>query len=103
TPHGWEGRGSRGARRHHGPPTRGMTARTPDALDGAPAHHRVGFVVLTNGVSRLQTNELNSTCRPSCHGHTLPLRWSKACHPARSGGVYDHYHRVNHGLILSGG
>src|SRR5713101_6555807 len=57
---------------------------------------------ITNGVSRLQTNELNSTCRPSCHGHTLPPRWSKACHPARYGGVYDHHHRVYHGLILSG-
>src|SRR5262249_24483825 len=46
----------------------------------------------TNGVSRLQTNELNSTCRSSCHGNTLPPRWSKVCHPARSGGDYDHHH-----------
>src|SRR6266568_10781 len=57
---------------------------------------------VTNGVSLLQTNELNSTCRPSCHGHTLPPRWSKACHPARYGGVYDHHHRVYHSLLLSG-
>src|SRR5215471_15034349 len=27
--------------------------------------------VITNGVSRLQTNKPNSTCRPYCHGHTL--------------------------------
>jgi hypothetical protein len=26
---------------------------------------------ITNGVSRLQTNDSNSTCRPYCHGHTL--------------------------------
>jgi hypothetical protein len=30
-------------------------------------------VVLTNGVSRLQTNSPNSTCRPYCHGHTLDI------------------------------
>src|SRR4029434_1616969 len=59
-------------------------------------------VYITNGVSRLQTNEPDSTCRPSCHGHTLPPSWSKACHPARSGGVYDHHHRVYHSLILRG-
>jgi predicted ATPase len=64
--------------------------------------YRLQGELLTNGVSRLQTNEPNSTCRPSCHGHTLPPRWSKACHPARSGGVYDHHHRVYHGPILSG-
>src|SRR5262249_59556359 len=60
-------------------------------------------VVLTNGVSRLQTNESNSTCRSSCHGHTLPPRWSKAYNTPSSGGVYDHHHRVYHSLILSGG
>src|SRR5215471_7588795 len=64
---------------------------------------RVGWGIVTNGVSRLQTNESNSTCRSSCHGHTLPPRWSKVCNPTRSGGVYDHHHRVYHGLILSGG
>ena len=58
--------------------------------------------VLTNGVSRLQTNEPNSPCWPSCHGHILSPSWSKACNPARSGGVYDHHLRVYHGLILSG-
>src|SRR4029450_6822268 len=58
--------------------------------------------VITNGVSRLQTNEPDSTCRPSCHSHTPPPSWSKACPPARSGGVYDHHHRVYHGLILRG-
>ena len=57
---------------------------------------------ITNGVSRLKTNEPNSTCRPYCHSHTLPPSWSKACNPARSGEVYDHHHRVYHGLILSG-
>jgi hypothetical protein len=56
----------------------------------------------TNGVSRLQTNDSYSTCRSYCHGHTLPPSWAKACHPARSGGVYDSHHRVYHGLILSG-
>src|SRR5215831_1514541 len=61
-----------------------------------------GVGLLTNGVSRLQTNESNSTCRPSCHGHTLPPSWSKVCNPTRSGGVYDYHHRVYHGLILSG-
>jgi Novel STAND NTPase 1 len=63
---------------------------------------KVGVLLLTNGVSHLQTNELNSTCRPYYHSHTLPPIWSKACNPARSGGVYAHYHRVYHGLILSG-
>jgi putative ABC transport system substrate-binding protein len=57
---------------------------------------------ITNGVSLLQTNESYSTFRSYCHGYTLPPRWSKACNPARSGGVYDHHHRVYHGLILSG-
>jgi Reverse transcriptase (RNA-dependent DNA polymerase) len=57
---------------------------------------------ITDGVSRLQTNVLNGTCWPYCHGHTFPPSWSKACHPTRSGGVYDHHHRVYHGLILSG-
>jgi hypothetical protein len=45
TPHGWPGRGSRSARSQRWHPTLGMTARTPDALDGPPAHHRAGFVV----------------------------------------------------------
>src|SRR4029450_13940364 len=67
-----------------------------------PEHLVDKVIVVTNGVSRLQTNEPNSTCRPSCHGHTLPPHWSKACHPARSGGVYDHHHRVYHRLILRG-
>ena len=57
---------------------------------------------VTNGVSLLQTNKHNSTCWPYCHGHALPPRWSKACNPARNGGVYDHHHRFYHGLILSG-
>jgi hypothetical protein len=34
------------------------------------------LLIVTNGVSRLQTNEPNSTCQPSCHGHTLPPHWS---------------------------
>src|SRR5712691_8189025 len=71
----------------------GRVSTRPSAL---PDH------LLTDGVSRLQTNEPNSTCRPYCHGHTLPPSWSTACNPARSGGVYDHHHRVYHGLILSG-
>ena len=45
TPHVWPGRSSRGARRPQGPPTLGMTACTPDAVDGPPAHHRADFVV----------------------------------------------------------
>src|SRR5262245_3600069 len=59
-------------------------------------------VILTNDISRLQTHESNSTCRPPWHGHTLPPRWSKACDPARSGGVYDHHYRVSYGPVLSG-
>jgi hypothetical protein len=31
--------------------------------------------ILTNGVSLLQTNQHNSTCRPYCHGHAFPPRW----------------------------
>src|SRR5262249_49860616 len=46
--------------------------------------------LLTNGVSRLQTNQYNSTCWPYCHGPALPPHWLKACNPARNGGVYDH-------------
>src|SRR5207249_10918276 len=42
---GGHGRNSRGARRHPGPPTSGMTARTPEALDAPPSHHGAGFVV----------------------------------------------------------
>jgi transposase len=68
-----------------------------------PKQHSTGgqSLLLTNGVSCLQTNKPNSTCRPYCHGHALPPSWSKAYNPARSGGVYDHHHRVYHGLILS--
>jgi len=68
----------------------------------APDEDETSQSLLTNGASRLQTNEPNSTCRPSCHGHTLPPSWSKACNPARSGGVYDHHHRVDHGVVLRG-
>ena len=59
-------------------------------------------VYITDGVSRLQTNKFDSTCWPSCHGHALPPSWLKACNPVRNGGVYDHHHRFDHGLILSG-
>jgi hypothetical protein len=31
--------------------------------------------LLTDGVSRIQTNESHSTCWPYCHGHTLPPSW----------------------------
>ncbi|HYT44728.1 MAG TPA: hypothetical protein VEP90_20540, partial [Methylomirabilota bacterium] len=55
----------------------------------APGHHDVAPVV-TNGVSRLQTNKYNSTCWPYCHGHALPPSWLKAYNPARNGGAHDH-------------
>jgi class 3 adenylate cyclase len=57
--------------------------------------------LLTNGVSRLQTNQYNGTCWPSCHGHALPPSWLKACNPARNGGAHDHG-RVYHGIVLRG-
>ena len=56
-------------------------------------------VVITNGVSCLQTNQYNSPCWPSCHGHTLPPSWLKACNPARNGGAHDH-HGFYHGVVL---
>jgi len=62
-------------------------------------HHAL---VLTDGVSRLQTNKSYSTCWPSYHGHTLPPSWEKACNPARNGGAHDRHHRFDHGLILGG-
>src|SRR5438128_5654785 len=34
---------------------------------------------ITDGASRLQTNQYNSTCWPYCHGHALPPSWWKAC------------------------
>src|SRR4029453_13052144 len=46
TPHVWPGRGSRGAQRPREPPTSGRTAHTPDSLDGPPAHHRAGCVLM---------------------------------------------------------
>jgi hypothetical protein len=55
--------------------------------------------LLTNGVSRLQTNKYNSTCWPYCHGHALPPSWLKACNPARNGGAHDH-HGFYHGVVL---
>jgi hypothetical protein len=58
------------------------------------------WALLTDGVSRLQTNKHPSTCWPYCHGHPLPPSWLKACNPARNGGVYDHHHRVYHGVVL---
>jgi hypothetical protein len=45
TPHGWPGRGSRGAHRHRGEVTLAMRARTPDALDESSLHHCAGCVV----------------------------------------------------------
>src|SRR6516164_746330 len=57
--------------------------------------------LLTDGVSRLQTSESNSTFWPSCHGHTLLPNWSKASPPTRHGGAHDH-HRFYHRLILPG-
>jgi hypothetical protein len=44
-PHGWPGRGSRGAHRHRGEVTLAMRARTPDALDESSLHHCAGYVV----------------------------------------------------------
>src|SRR5262245_46800335 len=55
--------------------------------------------IVTNGVSRLQTNKYNSPCWPSCHGHALPPSWLKACNPARNGGAHDHS-GVYHGVVL---
>src|SRR5215831_20113006 len=57
--------------------------------------------LLTDGVSRLQTNKYNSTCWPYCHGHALPPSWLKACNPARNGGAHDH-HGFDHGVVLRG-
>src|SRR5215471_3797742 len=57
--------------------------------------------LLTDGVSRLQTSESNSTFWPSCHGHALLPNWSKASPPTRHGGAHDH-HRFYHRLILPG-
>src|SRR5437016_394546 len=65
------------------------------ALAGLGLQH----VLITNGVSLLQTNKYNSTCWPSCHGHALPPRWLKACNPARNGGAHDHS-GVYHGVVL---
>jgi hypothetical protein len=78
-----------------------VTESGPRTLEMAQRVVHQVALVLTNGVSCLQTNKPNSTCRPYCHGHALPPSWSKAYNPARSGGVYDHHHRVYHGLILS--
>src|SRR5262249_18169125 len=74
--------------------------RAPRLLDQAPcpAYPELS-TLLTNGVSRLQTNQYNSTCWPSCHGHTLPPSWWKACNPARNGGAHDH-HGFYHGVVL---
>src|SRR6266511_1412820 len=58
-------------------------------------------LVVTNGVSLLQTNKYNSTCWPYCPGHTLPPSGSKTCHPARNGGLHDHP-RFYYRLILRG-
>src|SRR5262245_47366220 len=44
-PHVLHERGSTGARRRRWPPTLGLAARTPEALDGPPAHRLTGFVV----------------------------------------------------------
>jgi hypothetical protein len=55
--------------------------------------------LVTDGVSRLQTNKYNSTCWPYCHGHTLPPSWLKACNPARNGGAHDH-NGFYHGVVL---
>src|SRR5262249_36807520 len=56
-------------------------------------------VIVTNGVSCLQTNKYNSTCWPYCHGHALPPSWLQACNPARNGGAHDH-HGFYHGVVL---
>jgi hypothetical protein len=55
--------------------------------------------LVTNGVSRLQTNKYHSTCWPYCYGHALPPSWWKTCHPARNGGAHDH-HGFYHGVVL---
>src|SRR5215468_7993482 len=57
--------------------------------------------LITNGISLLQTNQYNSPCWPSCHGHALPPSWLKACNPARNGGAHDH-RGVYHGVVLRG-
>src|SRR5215467_2169865 len=55
--------------------------------------------IVTNGVSYLQTNKINSTLWSYCHGYALPPHWSQACTPAaRNGGAHDHHHRVYHRL-----
>jgi DDE superfamily endonuclease len=58
-----------------------------------------GQPLVTDGVSRLQTNKYNSPCWPCCHGHALPPSWLKACNPARNGGAHDHS-GVYHGVVL---
>src|SRR5262249_7708439 len=58
------------------------------------------LVIITDGVSLIQTNENHSAYCPYCRGHALPPNWLKACNPARNGGVDDHHHRVYHGVVL---
>src|SRR5215471_7127909 len=38
----------------------------------APGSSRNILFLQTNGVSRLQTNKPDGTCRSYCHGHTFP-------------------------------
>ncbi len=70
-----------------------MQDREGAAIPGRPR------TLVTDGVSRLQTNKYNSTCWPSCHGHALPPSWLKACNPARNGGAHDH-NGFYHGVVL---
>src|SRR5467141_1869289 len=75
-----------------------------EILGNVPVHafdHLSTGVLVTNGVSLLQTNKHNSTCWSYYHGHTLPPSGAKACNPARNGGRYGHP-RFYHGLILPG-
>ena len=57
-------------------------------------------MLVTDGVSLIQTNKNHSAYWPYCRGHALPPHWLKACNPARNGGVDDHHHRVYHGVVF---
>src|SRR5262249_58352696 len=87
----------------HGPASRGAQMTVCATRQHRPVSHYGPLLlqVVTDGVSRLQTSESNSTFWPSCHGHALLPNWSKASPPTRHGGAHDH-HRFYHRLILPG-
>src|SRR5262249_33318599 len=77
--------------------------RSSEHRDGPPGPGEslnLSEVVVSDGVSLIQTNKNHSAYWPYCRGHALPPNWLKACNPARNGGVDDHHHRVYHGVVL---